>query len=187
MKGFLKHNDNEGFSLIELVIVIAVLSILSAVAIPAFLGVLIKARQSAAIAFVDAMTKGSMVFESENGRLPNSWDELLENSPVIDANDLESCAKYNSRCSGNQRSFLSGQYITEFYTRSDEIRFSVWRTNNVGSTSKNRSVWGCFNRMRGGNIHTWNTELYYQGPMWGDENTRAVGDNGERLNMCGQP
>ena len=53
LKGFLKHNDNEGFSLIELVIVIAVLSILSAVAIPAFVGVLIKARQSAAIAFVE--------------------------------------------------------------------------------------------------------------------------------------
>lgn len=184
MKRSLKYTNNEGFSLIELVIVIAILSILSAIAIPSFVGVIIKARQSAAIAFVDAMMKGSMIFESENGRLPNSWDELLETSPVIDANDLESCSKYNSRCSGNQRSFLNGQYITEFYTRSNEIRFSVWGLN---PQSKNRHVWGCFNTMRGGNIHTWNTELYYQGPMWGDENTRPVGDNGERLNMCGQP
>ena len=38
----------------------------------------------------------------------------------------------------------------------------------------------------GGNIHTWNTEKFFQGPAWEDENTRITGDNGERLDMCGQ-
>ena len=49
---------NKGFSLIELVIVIAVLAILSAVAIPAFLGI----REKAA----DTLVKVSMI---------NSWKE----------------------------------------------------------------------------------------------------------------
>lgn len=175
--------DNNGFSLIELVVVIAVLAILSAVAIPTYTGVIRKARQSAALAFADSVLKTAIVFHSENDRWPNSWNEFAQNSSAIDATNLESCSVYNSRCSGNQTMFLKGQYITEFYIRPDEIRISVW---NPSPKYKNHHVWGCININRGGNIYTWNTEKYFQGPAWPDENTRITGDNGERLSMCGQ-
>ena len=177
------HKHNNGFSLIELVVVIAVLAILSAVAIPSFTRVMRKARQSAALAFVDSVLKTAIVFNSENGRWPNSWNEFAQNSSAINASDLESCSKYNARCSGNQTIILGGQYITEYYLRPDEIRISVW---NPSPEYKNHHVWGCFNLNRGGNIYTWNTEKYFQGPAWGNENTRITGDNGERLSMCGQ-
>ena len=172
-----------GFSLIELVIVIAVLAILSAVAIPTFTRVTRKARQSAAMAFVDGVLKSAFIFHSENSRWPTTWNELGQNSDAVASANLESCAIYNSRCSGNQTIFLRGQYITEFYLRDDEIRISVW---NPSPAYKNHHVWGCFNLNRGGNIYTWNTEKYFQGPAWGNENTRITGDNGERLSMCGQ-
>lgn len=178
-----KYDKDDGFTLVELVVVIAVLAILSAVAIPAFTGVIRKARQAAALAFVDSVLKASFFFESENGRWPNSWAEIALNSPAIDAGSLESCSKYNARCSGNQTIFLNGQYITEFYTKGPEIRVSVW---NPSPKFKNHHVWGCLNLYRGSNIYTWNTEKYFQGPAWGDENTRITGDNGERLSMCGQ-
>ena len=110
-------------------------------------------------------------------------ENLIENSNSINASDLESCSRYNSRCSGNQTIILGGQYITEYYLRPDEIRISVW---NPSPEYKNHHVWGCFNLNRGGNIYTWNTEKYFQGPAWGNENTRITGDNGERLSMCGQ-
>ena len=48
-----KNLSKNGFSLIELVIVIAVLSILSAVAITTFTGVFRRAGQAAAIAYED--------------------------------------------------------------------------------------------------------------------------------------
>ena len=118
--------SNAGFTLVELVVVIAVLAILSAVAIPAFTGVIRKARQSAALAFADNVLKTALVFQFENNRWPNSWAELAQNSSAVDANKLDSCSKYNSRCSGNQTIFLNGAYITEFYTRPDEIRISIW-------------------------------------------------------------
>ena len=108
--------------MIELVIVIAVIAILSAVAIPSFTRVIRKAKQSAALAFADNILKTALVFHSDNGRWPNTWSEFAQNSTAIDASQLESCSVYNSRCSGNQTIFLSGAYITEFYTRPDEIR-----------------------------------------------------------------
>ena len=175
--------NKNGFSLIELVIVIAVLAILSAVAIPAFTGVMRRARQAAAIAYVDATIKSGLVFQSENDRWPNSWEEFAQNSNSIDANVLESCRLYNSQCSGNQRPIVSGQYLIEFYTRADELRVSAWRFNNTGATSLNRSVWGCMNLNRGGQIYHWNTDNFYQGPSWSGT---IFDDNGEALSMCGQ-
>lgn len=183
MKKFLSRPNEDGFSLVELVIVIAVISILSAVAIPAFRGVIIKGRQAAALAFADNILKTAFIFHSENKRWPNSWEEFAQNSSAIDANTLESCSKYNARCSGNQTVFLDGAYITEFYTRPAEIRISIWGRKKE---DKNRHVWGCFHLLNGGNIHTWNTEKFFQGPAWGNENTRITGDNDERLDMCGQ-
>ena len=178
-----KNLNENGFSLIELVIVIAVLAILSAVAIPTFTGVMRRARQAAAIAYVDATIKSGLVFNSENDRWPNTWEEFAQNSNSIDANVLESCQRYNSQCSGNQRPIVGGQYLIEFYTRSDELRVSAWRFNNTGATSRNRSVWGCMNLYRGGQIYHWNTDNYYQGAAWSGT---IYDDNGAALSMCGQ-
>ena len=57
MKKLLAQQDSEGFSLVELVVVIAVLSVLSAVAIPSFLCVTTKARATAALSAMKQIQK----------------------------------------------------------------------------------------------------------------------------------
>ncbi len=56
----------EGFSLVELVVVIAVLAILSAVAVPAFVGVQANARASAAKNGLANMVKECIVRDADN-------------------------------------------------------------------------------------------------------------------------
>ena len=177
-----KFHD-EGFTLVELVVVIAVLAILSAVAIPAFVGVMLKARQMAALTYVDATLKSGLIFNSKEDRWPQSWDEFSQNMSSNNANEFESCTQYNSQCEGNQRAIVSGQYLIEFYIRGNELRVSAWRMNNVGPTASNRSVWGCLNLAKGGQMYAWQTDNYYQGPSWEGP---MFDDDGNALNMCGQ-
>ena len=72
---------NQGFSLIELVIVIAVLSILSAIAIPSFTGVRNNAKVSAVKNSLVNIIKECLVAEAELGANPTfsniaSWQTL---------------------------------------------------------------------------------------------------------------
>ena len=74
-----KDFKNKGFSLVELVVVIAVLAILSAVAIPAFIGVRNNAKVSAAKSSLINILKECMTAESNLLRSPTfndigAWD-----------------------------------------------------------------------------------------------------------------
>ncbi len=75
MKNFLlfnnfkiKNSKKDGVSLIELVIVVSVLAILSAIAIPSFKSMILKSRQVAAASYVDAVLKSASIHYVEEGR-----------------------------------------------------------------------------------------------------------------------
>ena len=61
----LKEKLNEGFSLVELVMVMVILGILSAVAIPKMTGVLEKATERAELAIVDNIWEGCESYASD--------------------------------------------------------------------------------------------------------------------------
>ena len=63
----MKRNTKKGFTLVELVIVIAVIAILSAVLIPTFSSVTKKAKESAALS--EASSALTAVLDKENGAL----------------------------------------------------------------------------------------------------------------------
>ena len=72
----LLKKEEEGFSLIELVVVVAVLSALSVIAIPNFKSFLLKSRQVAASTYVDFILKSANIFLIEEGRWPITWQEI---------------------------------------------------------------------------------------------------------------
>jgi len=163
-------SEQEGFSLLELVFVVAVLAILTAIAIPAFGDFTRSARQAAAITYVDAILKSSTIFRIYEGRWPSTWTEIQQYSGQAGTgplSQLESCTDHGSACNGNERVIVDGQYLINYWTQGSEIRVSAWRFNNSGPTSQNRSVWGCAKDGSVLKMVAWKKDgSFWQGPAW---------------------
>jgi prepilin-type N-terminal cleavage/methylation domain-containing protein len=67
-----------GFSLVELLIVVALLSIIAGLAIPAYRGFVQKARETSAISFLQNINKAEVMFITDSGNSSYSadFDEL---------------------------------------------------------------------------------------------------------------
>ena len=91
MKKFLK---NEGFTLVELIVVIAILGILAAVAVPAYTGYITKANQAADITTCDAIKTAVVAAYTEEGDAAPAVIQVSDahvkvGAAVADVDDLE--------------------------------------------------------------------------------------------------
>ena len=69
----MKHNVQKGFTLIELMIVVAIIGILAALAIPAYQDYTIKSRVSEGASLAGSFKTAMEVYWSEKGNLSNAW------------------------------------------------------------------------------------------------------------------
>jgi len=92
-----KKINNEGFSLIELIIVISVLSILSAVAIPSFVCVIRKSRATAALSAITNVRKECIVNKLEDKINPKFNGSNLNGYTISDNNGGNECNSSNKK------------------------------------------------------------------------------------------
>jgi type IV pilus assembly protein PilA len=71
-----KSPPNSGFTLIELIVVIVILGILSAIAVPTAFNQVAKARRTEATVNLNAYTKYQQAFFLENSKFATSFSEL---------------------------------------------------------------------------------------------------------------
>lgn len=71
-----QRNANSGFTLIELLIVIVVIGILSAIALPSFLNQAKKAKQSEAKMYIASMNRGHQAVYLERGAFTTNLNDL---------------------------------------------------------------------------------------------------------------
>lgn len=69
------------FSLIELMVVIAIVAILSAVAVPAYRGYVVKAKTSQVIDIIEGLSKQSILFSQTHGYFADAYDLGLSSTP----------------------------------------------------------------------------------------------------------
>lgn len=72
----IKLKSNEGFTIVELLIVVVVIAILAAITIVSYNGITNRANQSAAKALAATIQKKAEAYNAENGRYPLTTAEL---------------------------------------------------------------------------------------------------------------
>ena len=154
--------DEEGFTLVELIVVVMMIGILSSIAIPQFMTAADKAKQKEATGIVSALVKAATAFQTEYGDLPTNAGDIEEYArfQMCDQTNMET--EGGKVCKGTDpvavpddaESFYStsGNYLIEFQTEegkganSDATIFQVRAQPNGGAYKDNGSaVTGCYN------------------------------------------
>ena len=71
-----KKNDSKGFTLVELLVVVVIIGILAAIALPSFLSQTTKAKQSEARTYLGAWAKAQKSFRTEHNTFATDWASL---------------------------------------------------------------------------------------------------------------
>ena len=88
-----------GFTLIELMIVVAIVGVLAALAIPAYLDYVIRAKVSEPIGFLDAARLGVAEYYQTNSTMPNNATQAGLSTATLNTSHVASLAY--SRTSGS--------------------------------------------------------------------------------------
>ena len=153
--------NEEGFTLVELIVVVMMIGILSSIAIPQFMTAADKAKQKEATGVVSALVKAATAYQTEYGVLPINAKELSEYAKFQECNAANVAKRGGAVCKvkdnsvirpvpGDNTSFYttSGNYFVQFTNGGTEEQplFQVLANPNGNPYSANGSaVTGCYN------------------------------------------
>lgn len=89
----MRRNAHRGFTLLELLVVVIIIGILAAVALPQFGRATEKARQAEAMSLLGAIRTAELIYYQENSKFTNTTSELSADIPADTS--LEHYFKYS--------------------------------------------------------------------------------------------
>ncbi len=151
-------NDESGFTLVELIVVVMMIGILSSIAIPQFMTAADKAKQKEATGIVAALVKAATAYQTEYGGLPANAEELSEYAKFQKCTATDAAQEGGKVCKGetpealgnNDTSFISssGHYAISFRleTVGGVQQFQVLANpNGTAYLANGSAVTGCYN------------------------------------------
>ena len=78
LSSFNQLNSEDGFTLVELIVVVMMIGVLSSIAIPQFMTAADKAKQKEATGIVSALIKAATAYQTEYGSLPDDHLDISE-------------------------------------------------------------------------------------------------------------
>ena len=153
-------SEEDGFTLVELIVVVMMIGILSSIAIPQFMTAADKAKQKEATGIVAALVKAATAYSTEYGSLPPSLAEIEEYAKFQACSDAAAGTLGGQVCkgatpiqvnSGTQFITSSGNYDVTINLGVDTSAaanqiFQVRADpNGTAYESSGSAVMGCFN------------------------------------------
>ena len=152
--------DEEGFTLVELIVVVMMIGILSSIAIPQFMTAADKAKQKEATGIVAALIKAATAYNTEYGALPANAGDISEYAKFQKCTAGTAGTDGGKVCKGAQPQPLatadvrfyssSGHYDIEFTSaNTDADNNNIFQVkanpNGSGYASSGSAVIGCYN------------------------------------------
>ena len=133
-----KRTNQKGFTLIELMIVVAVIGVLSAIAIPQYQKYVAKAEVASALATLTGLKTNVEAATVENGTFPAAGDETDLGAPVVmDLGDIDFTGQ------GTGASAASGTITFEFATSASASVSSLVSGKTFELNRDNNGTWEC--------------------------------------------
>ena len=147
------NRNQEGFTLVELIVVVVIIGILSAIAIPSFQNASDKAKQKEASVLVNNYLKAAQAFFAEYGYLPE-YSRDLGNFITVTG-----CRTHDQTfCKKSGLEDVSNRPLRVWYIPSGDLRIYSYKTNvryqvvampDGSDYAKDYGVSGCFNSSNG--------------------------------------
>ena len=151
-------SDEDGFTLVELIVVVMMIGILSSIAIPQFMTAADKAKQKEATGIVAALVKAATAYSTEYGALPPSLAEIEEYAKFQRCDEDDADSQGGQVCKGSTpvqvrtgTNFItsSGNYEIDIFLGEDNDENQIFqvRANPNGRAYEptGSAVMGCFN------------------------------------------
>ncbi len=131
------HYKKEGFSLVELTIVVLIIGILAAIAIPSFMGSSAKAKQNEAQLILKQIYTMQQAYRQEKDTYYPSDGSTIITQPggVIGSLNVEiaSSARYSYSLTANQTSFVATAGSKRPSGLDDDATLDVWTMDQTGT------------------------------------------------------